>query len=52
MDDIFYSDDEEGNDHIQDISTQMRASKQVSTATMQAIEAIIRAVQVQATQTE
>jgi transcriptional regulator with XRE-family HTH domain len=45
LEDIFQGEDEAGKAQIQKISTQLRASKQVSSSTLQALEAVIRAVQ-------
>ncbi|MEP7287814.1 MAG: helix-turn-helix transcriptional regulator [Chloroflexota bacterium] len=47
LEDIFQSDDDAGNSQIHDISTQLHASKHISAETMQALEAVIRAVRLQ-----
>ena len=47
LEEILQSDNSEEQSHIQDISTQLRASKQVSSATMQALEAMVRAIRLQ-----
>ncbi len=44
IEEIFLGEDHAGKAQISDISTQLRASKQVSNATLQALEAVIRAV--------
>ncbi len=44
---IFYSGDDDEAENLYNISTQLRASKKMSSATLQALEAVIRALQPQ-----
>src|SRR5438105_4227503 len=44
LEEIFQGEDDAGKSQIHDISTQLRASGRVSSATLQALEAVIRAV--------
>jgi transcriptional regulator with XRE-family HTH domain len=46
LEDIFQSDDA-GKTHLHDISVQLRASKEISPAAMDALEAVIRAVRLE-----
>jgi transcriptional regulator with XRE-family HTH domain len=44
LEEIIQSDDEAGKAQLNDISTQLRASRQLSQTAMEALEAVIRAV--------
>ncbi len=47
LDEIIQSDDDAGTAQLHEISTQLRASRELSPATLQALEAVIRAVRTQ-----